>query len=469
MGQAARLFNGSAEETLYSRITPSKEQREFLQEHWNALAEYLREKLYAKYGYRISTWLQGSYKYGTLIKPVRLGEEYDVDLGVYYEWPQEQAASPEPKQLRKWVQQELYAYRQKTAEIKRIEEPPKERCSRVVYERHFHIDTPVYHLDPDRDYRRLACWSNRWEESDPKPLYKWFKEVVPEEQGEQLRRIVRYLKAWAAIAFEGADESRPSSILLTVLVAREFEEFAFWMFTESADDDMLAKVVGRIYERLCKNPRVPNPVDESEDLNRIPETAWHGFLTRLHALHDCAQRATKADDEATAALIWSEQFSYLIPLPEVQAVEVVEEQSNRALMQLPDIQIEVYSRNPRRLIARHQNEVPAVAKDCDLEFSIVNPHVVPEYATVEWTVRNSEQEAAEVGDLGHRRGGMRVLRVTEHTSYAGRHCMDCVVRLNGNVYAVRRVPVTIMGVRHPVRHRPKPAHSKLRSILRRRL
>lgn len=339
------------------------------------------------------------------------------------------------------------------------------------YEGHFHIDTPVYHLDPDRDYCRLACWSNKWGESDPKPLYKWFKEVVPEEQRVQLRRMVRYLKAWAAIAFDGADESRPSSILLTVLVAQEFRKLAFCRLTEAEDDDMLGQVVSKIYERLCKDRRVLNPIDESdepEDLNRIPKSAWEGFLSRLYHLHDCAQRAIEAPDEATAALIWSEQFSYLMPLPEVEGVEVVEERSNRALMQVPDVQIDVYSRNPRRLLTRYRNEVPAVAKDCDLEFSIVNPHVLPEHATVEWIVRNSERKAEEVGDLGHRQSGMRMLRVTEHTAYVGRHFMDCVLRLNGTVYALRRAPVTIVGVSRPVRHRPKPAYTKLRSILRRR-
>ncbi|WP_425473120.1 cyclic GMP-AMP synthase DncV-like nucleotidyltransferase [Zoogloea oleivorans] len=30
----------------------------------------------------MSTWLQGPYKYGTLIKPVHPGKEYDVDLGI---------------------------------------------------------------------------------------------------------------------------------------------------------------------------------------------------------------------------------------------------------------------------------------------------------------------------------------------------------------------------------------------------
>ena len=68
MGQASKLFNGNSDQTLIERVTPTVEQREFLQQQWNDLAEYLKEVL-AKQGYSISTWLQGSYKYGSLIKP----------------------------------------------------------------------------------------------------------------------------------------------------------------------------------------------------------------------------------------------------------------------------------------------------------------------------------------------------------------------------------------------------------------
>ena len=64
--------------------------------------------------------------------------------------------------------------------------------------------------------------------------------------------------------------------------------------------------------------------------------------------------------------------------------------------------------------------------------------------------------------------GMKLLSAEEHTAYAGRHFMDCIVRLNGQVYAVRRVPVTIRDVQHVARNPPRPAYTKLTSLLRRR-
>lgn len=265
MGRASALFFSSSEYALYNRITPSTEQRGFLQTQWNTLADHLKEQLAEISGMPISTWLQGSYKFGTLLKPVHLGEEYDVDVGIYFEWESERRATPAPRQLRDWVQAELLDYARATPEIKNIIDPAKERCSRAIYACQFHLDTPVYHLDRDRDRRRLACQSNSWEDSDPKAIYKWFKNVVPESEREQVRR---YRKAWAAVSFERENASRPSSLLLTVLAAQAFAKIQFWEWTALPDDDALIRVVKSIYERLTENRRAENPVDNSEERRR---------------------------------------------------------------------------------------------------------------------------------------------------------------------------------------------------------
>lgn len=467
MGQASKLFNGNTEQTLIGRITPTVEQQEFLQQQWNALADHLKQAL-AKHGYSISTWLQGSYKYATLIKPVHPGEEYDVDVGLYFEWDEGQDVKPTSKQLRDWVQDELLEYKKVCEVLKRVEVPPKERCSRASYIRQFHIDSPVYHLNTDTDVRRLACLSGKWENSDPKKLYKWFKESVSGDDRVQLRRLVRYLKAWAAVSFDDAPNSRPSSIFITVVVTEAYQDMWTHRILGLADDDALLTVIEKMHERLFDDRKVENPVNKEEDLNRMSAEAWYGFLPRLAALQNIAERAGDTEDEASAALIWSEAFSFLMPLPETEQVEMVDERSGRAVMQLPEIEVKVFTGNPLRHVETHRNNVPGVAKNCKLIFTIVNHHVVPEFATVEWTVRNEGQEANLRSDLGHRRVGMRLLSAEEHTAYAGRHFMDCVVRLNGQVYAVKRVPVIIRDVQHVARNPPRPAYTKLRSLFRRR-
>lgn len=444
MGKAARLFNGTAEQTLYGRVTPTPEQRQFLQEQWNALADRLKARL-SNWGYPISTWIQGSYKYGTLIKPVHKGEEYDVDVGIYFSWdPNETDLSPTPQQLRSWVQHELLEYQKEVDVLVEVTDPSKERCSRAIYKQQFHIDTPTYHLNPVNDVRRLACLSGTWESSDPKLLYKWFRDVVGTDNHQLLRRLIRYLKGWAAVAFEDAPKARPSSILLTVTVAEAFSNMWRARLLEVADDDALIAVIGILYERFANDSKVPNPVDGKENLNRIPADSWSAFLTRLAVLNDAAQAADAAEDEASAAFAWEGAFSFLMPLPETDGVEVVEPATNLALMQVPDIEVRVYDKRDGKLLATHTNEVPSVAKDRWLVFDLANKHVLPDYADISWTVRNDGEEAVHIGDLGHFRRGINMRIAEESTAYLGKHYMDCVIRLNGTIFAVRRVQVNIM-------------------------
>lgn len=61
----------------------------------------------------------------------------------------------------------------------------------------------------------------------------------------------------------------------------------------------------------------------------------------MTGLLETAERADEAGDEASASLIWSEAFSFLMPLPETDQVEVMDEGSGRAIMQLPEIDVEV--------------------------------------------------------------------------------------------------------------------------------
>lgn len=469
MGRASSLFNGAGEQTLINRVSATAQQREFLQTSWNELAEHLKVSLKVKHGYPISTWLQGSYKYGTLIKPVHPDEEYDVDLGVYFGWGKGENLEPAADQLRRWVQQELIDYRPQCLTMRSVAEPAKERCSRASYQHQFHIDTPVYHLNTDTDKRRLACLTKGWEDSDPKAFYKWFRDARTGGQREQLRRLIRYLKAWAALSFDDIPDSRPPSILLTVLATEAYNDIGFDLWFGVEDDDALISIIKTIHDRLNKDRRVQNPATEAvEDLNRMSVEAWAAFLPRLDALLDIAQRANEAEAEPAAALIWSEAFSFLMPLPEVDEVDVVDERTSRALMQLPDIDIAVYtgSGGQRRFVANHRNQVAGVAKGCTLIFSIANPHILPQFATVEWTVRNKGLEADAISDLGHRRMGMGMLQVEERTRYLGTHHMDCIIRVNGQVYAARRVPVTIRDVHH-VHAPPQPAYTRL-SLRRRR-
>jgi hypothetical protein len=124
-------------------------------------------------------------------------------------------------------------------------------------------------------------------------------------------------------------------------------------------------------------------------------------------------------------------------------VEVLDRASGRALMQIPDIQVQIFDFKGGKLLATYMNEVPSMVRDRYMVFTIVNRFIVPDFAMVEWTVRNDGADADALGDLGHRRGGIGFLSVDEHTAYLGKHYMDCVIRCNGSVFSARRVPVFV--------------------------
>jgi hypothetical protein len=157
MGAAAALFfsaNDSEKQTLHRRITTSDEQFEEQQERWNALADYLVDDLKERSGYSLRTWLQGSYKSATQVRPVRLGEEFDIDLGVYYQWEgAAQDGRHRPKKLKSFVQAGLEDYAQDHPDEVLAVTPAKIRCCRIQFKNGFHIDVPGYHLDPQRDAR----------------------------------------------------------------------------------------------------------------------------------------------------------------------------------------------------------------------------------------------------------------------------------------------------------------------------
>ena len=88
MGKAADLFvsTDAARETLHRRITPTDEQFEDQKNRWNDLAAFLKGRLKEETGFGTRTWLQGSYKFDTQIRPWMVGAEFDIDLGLYFEW-----------------------------------------------------------------------------------------------------------------------------------------------------------------------------------------------------------------------------------------------------------------------------------------------------------------------------------------------------------------------------------------------
>lgn len=460
MSCAARLFNSKSDQTLFSRITPSKEQFETQQARWNDLRDFLKSRLKEDTGYPMSSWLQGSYKYGTQIRPWASGAEFDIDLGLYFEWVgDDEDGEYDPDGFKQFVQNALLDYADDEDNDASGVEDPKERCCRISFRPDFHIDVPCYHLDRERDLRALATETKGWEASDPKALYEWFKELFEDATDRALvRRVVCYMKMWAALKFEEA--ARPSSITLTVLVGEAMESLD--RSEVGDDDDVLELVITAIADRLDGDGEVLNPIDATEDLNRLDTKATGALRSRLRGFEDIARRANGTTTEADAAEIWTEAFEHFFPMPEDLDADDDDDVAVRAaaakgmaLMTYafdPQIRVRAVSEDNANYVKEGVNSIPAIVKNCSIRFELINASQLPPGSAIRWTVRNRGREAWSRNDIGHYSGDAHVS--DEHSAYSGNHAMDLTVYQYGRIIGRRRVEINVRGLVMPPRNLP---------------
>lgn len=461
MAKASNYFfdgNDAARQTLHRRITPSDTQYDEQEARWNALADFIKPKLTVLSGYPVRSWLQGSYKFGTQIRPTHKGDEFDIDLGIYYCWKGLPGKGNfGPKVLKKMVYETLQTFAVGNKDVTKVDAPPKKRCCRIRFHDDFHIDVPCYHLDDDRDARTLATEDDTWEESDPKAIYKWFTSQFDDYVRARVRRLVRYMKAWSALKFRGEND-RPSSVLLTVLVAQAVHGLDHDL--PGPEDEALNVALRKVYETVTGGQDVRNPVDPDEDLAaRMNTEQWDAFVERLKQFSEIASQALEADDELSACTLWSGSFEHLFPLPDAQTLHE-EARQLPVPRTLPEVQVTAVSKDNRNLRYRGTNEIGPIPKNCEINFRVSNADQMPYGTRFLWMVRNEGDEAEDINDLGHNAG--QGTETSERSAYNGMHYMDCTAVVGRRIVGVRRVRVHIHSFVAPKRNPPKPAWTRIK-------
>lgn len=439
MSLAAQLFFSSdaSIETLHSRITPTEVERSSQVQYWSELAESLIHGVREKVGFPFKTWIQGSYKFGTQIRPPSQSEHMDIDLGLYMLPTRREDAKLSAAYYREIVNQVL---KELVSSIDGAESVgrPKEKCERVHYEENFHIDIPCYIRDSVSFESFLATKSDIWESSDPKDLVVWFrKEVGNDDDRAQVRRLIRYFKMWMGLNVP--DAHRLSSIALTVLIAECYPALPPEV---KGDDEVMNWAVEQVKERLIGSKNIANPVDPLENLNRLSDKGCDFLIGYLANLEQISRRALGAASKLETAIIWSEAFQHFFPQPTL--TEIDEEAllaESRALVAIQRLNISVVARSKDGTgpIFSGQNRIGPIPKDCEIEFTLTDP--LDWDVDVEWIVRNSGQEAIGANDLGHKKQSGR--RAEEHSAYTGRHYMDCIAKRRGQVVGYQRVAVQV--------------------------
>ena len=138
---------------------------------------------------------QGSMSNDTIINPIVRkimveGVEknllkYDVDDGIYFIGEKEVVDRPTPSTYHSWVYQAVQGH----TETDPID---KDTCIRTIFSDGHNIDQPIYYKKGDKP--ELAHKKRGYIESDPLEFTQWFNEKA--DKNPQLRRLVRYGKAW---------------------------------------------------------------------------------------------------------------------------------------------------------------------------------------------------------------------------------------------------------------------------------
>lgn len=238
---------------------------------------------------------QGSYIMYTGVEPLE-DEDYDIDDGVYLQGLGTDISKwPTSATVHGWIVDAVKGF---------TSEPPqdKARCVRVRYAADYHVDLPIYAVDADGKPRIFEKSKSPYV-SDPVTLQEWWQGQVSGKA--QLRRIVRYLKAWRD--YKNAISSTASGLALTLLAAQHYRN-------DSRDDMALVRTVEAIHAYLSNGGTVCKPVFPYDDLSaRWSENQRTQFVARLKTLHDKGQQALDKDDLPSATEIWRGQLGERFP------------------------------------------------------------------------------------------------------------------------------------------------------------
>lgn len=279
-------------------ITASSSRRDTLKTNRDALRKKIRKHFKDNWPDKPqpSFYWQGSYAMFTLLSPITdesgLGA-YDLDDGIYF------IGKEDERETIEWYHQEIFkAVKTHTKQGAKDNKP----CVTVYYADGHHIDLPAYFWAEKEDHPQLAHKSSNWTDSDPRELSDWFK---GRSEHPQLRRVVRYLKAWADYVDDSTSKKMPTGCALMMLAVEHYK-------ANDRDDIVLRDILVSMHESLskedgfhCYRPTFP----KNEDLfDGYSATRKKDFLAELKSFKEDAERAVNSKNPHDACLKWQNHF-----------------------------------------------------------------------------------------------------------------------------------------------------------------
>lgn len=283
---------------FYARIALTSGNKAVLRMTREAIRERIRKYFRDTLQVKIPMFRgQDAYALDTMVNPI--DGEYNIDDGVYLQHLDQLNDEnwPAPDSVHLWLVNAVEGYCGGKTEGKRA-------CVRVRYQSLFRVDIAVYgHLN---GRLRLAVKGEpKWRHSEPLSLSLWFGRHVS-RYGEQLRRIICYIKAWAGVQTRRRG-NMPGGLILTVLAVRHYQN-------HEKDDVALAYTLRAISNAVYPNFSVSNPLDLGEEL-----TVWLTHVQKTNfqdAVNEAAEDAIEAVnllDSNSASTIWRKVLGSRFP------------------------------------------------------------------------------------------------------------------------------------------------------------
>ncbi|NLU92646.1 cyclic GMP-AMP synthase DncV-like nucleotidyltransferase [Chitinophaga sp. Ak27] len=255
---------------------------------------------------------QGSFEMDTIIAPEN--DDYDLDDGVYFIGTLPASQRPSPAFFHKAVINAIGDYDASKEVI------DKDTCVRVIKKEGFHIDLPIYYAG-NKECPDLAVKSKGWILSNPIEFIAWFEEKAQSgfkkgflyeaklfsdyqrwlgdvrKKDVQIRRIVRYLKAWGDLR----REEMPCGLIMTILVANHY-------YPHDRDDVSLKETLVLIESALRKDFKCLRPTSpQGEDLLANYKNK-EAFMRYLQFFIDNAKKALAEDNPTIACDHWQKSL-----------------------------------------------------------------------------------------------------------------------------------------------------------------
>ncbi len=249
---------------------------------------------------------QGSFPLNTNLNPIKkttsdgdVKEEYDLDDGVYFICPKDERKEPATyhDRIKKAVDGHADSVVDKTT------------CVRVVYADGHRIDLPSYWLEEDGDTPQLTHKSKGFTDSDPKAFKEWVDEKISNANSNgQLRRIIRYFKAWKDYReAKNTSLKLPSGFIWTILACQEFAQNARYDLAFKNTAEAIKTALDESF--TCYRPTVPTNEELLVNYSKDKDTV----IKELGDLINNAQKALDSDCEKEAIEFWRKVFGDRFP------------------------------------------------------------------------------------------------------------------------------------------------------------